>query len=549
MASFQSVDPWACNVCTLPHVEPLDTRLTSCRNCGTARVDARYDINSDMHAAIALSLGLTSAGTSIAPALLASALPSSAATHGHSSSASAASLTSDDDVQLAIALSLSEMPTEPPKPTTSEHLAQLRAKRRATNQSKDPDRTRTPMAPGVNAAPTGISASQTRPARLRDLADCAGSRPSDPAPVAAPRLALPADPIRRATRLADPAAGRMPPATNDGADRPVQGGATDAAAAAQGQANPQSKVETPKSATFLTPKVDIGQSPAPPQLVADLVKFLKQQPGNALRGTKLDDFYRAHPSYKGTGIKLKVLAGKHPSRLRWVPGANEGLHKIMLVGASAALSSPASTASAATSALVPVPTGHGVLAARIQQLVDANPHGNGSWTATKLDKAYREQFGAEEGWWTALGVTLKHVSRTVAAAAAASLATHPKPIGADRVGPVTGSKPSTYKTKMCPKGGSCPNKKRCSFAHSNHELRSPSPAGGPLKNQTKAPARSEVGTGKIIKILPDKKCGFIRRTNQTGRPAAKVINRSCTLHPPHTGVLPPAREHAPMLPG
>ena len=139
--------------------------------------------------------------------------------------------------------------------------------------------------------------------------------------------------------------------------------------------------------------------------MADLVKFLKQQPGNALRGTKLDDFYRAHPSYKGTGIKLKVLAGKHPSRLRWVPGANEGLHKIMLVGASAALPSPASTASAAMSALVPVPTGQGVLAARIQQLVDANPHGNGSWTATKLDKAYREQFGAEEGWWTALGVT------------------------------------------------------------------------------------------------------------------------------------------------
>ena len=220
------MDPWACNVCTLQHVEPLDTRLTSCRSCGTARVDARYDIDSDMDAAIALSLGLTAgtfAGASTAPALLASALPSSAATHGHSSSASAASLTSDDDVQLAIALSLSEMPTEPPKPTTSEHLAQLRAKRRATNQSKDPDRTRTPMAPGVNAAPTRITATQTRPAGLRNLPDCAASR--RPAPVAAPRLVLPADPIRRATRFADPAAGRMPPATNDGADRPVQGGA------------------------------------------------------------------------------------------------------------------------------------------------------------------------------------------------------------------------------------------------------------------------------------------------------------------------------------
>ena len=175
----------------------------------------------------------------------------------------------------------------------------------------------------------------------------------------------------------------MPPATNDGADRPAQGGATDAAAAAQGQANPQSKVDTP--------------------LVDDLVKFLKQQPGNALRGTKLGDFYRAHPSYKGTGIKLKVLAGKHPSRLRWVPGATEALHKVTLAGASEVPSSPVPTTSAPTSALVPVPTEHRVLEARIQQLVDANLHG--SWTATKLDKEYRKQFGVEEGWWTALGVT------------------------------------------------------------------------------------------------------------------------------------------------
>lgn len=373
-------------------------------------------------------------------------------------------------------------------------------------------------------------------------------------------------------------------------------------------------------------------------LVTDLVAFLKHQPDHVLRATKLDEFYREHPRHKGTGIKLKALAGKHPDRLRWVHGASEGLHKIMLAGATGAPSSPEPTAHVSADGL----------AVQLKQLIAKVTIPAHGWTGSKLDKEYRARFAAQEGWWRAhgydsaaaafkafptilavksgskgthfikpsqvqeqpelrgqanapaetpkdaiarnlltmipvapgdieigrlgsqymskfkvsltqaLGSTklsiflhehprlraivtvksgigpMKHISQTVATSAATSTTPTTGTVGTRgvRVGPVVGSKPSTYKTKMCPKGTSCANKKKCSFAHGNHELRSadgPSQAGGPFaRNRSKAPARSEVGTGKIIKMLPDKRCGFIRRANQKGRPgaAATVRNRS-----------------------
>ena len=52
----------------------------------------------------------------------------------------------------------------------------------------------------------------------------------------------------------------------------------------------------------------------------NMVRFLNGQPGKELLGVKMALFCTACPQHKGTGLKLKDLAVKHPNRLWWTGG-------------------------------------------------------------------------------------------------------------------------------------------------------------------------------------------------------------------------------------